>query len=162
MLVAVPTLKQPRTSALTYLILEDTIGLSMLIPVPTLKQPRTCALTYLILEDTIGLSILVAVPTLKQLCTSALTYLILEDTIGLSMLVAVPTLKQVCAWAVGTDIPDPGGHNRVEHVGCCAHPETAVEGVAGAPAAGLSAPQICTVQHHHYRDTVTRFYCPIF
>ena len=78
------------------------------------------------------------------------------------MLVAVPTLKQVCAWAVGTDIPDPGGHNRVEHVGCCAHPETAVEGVAGAPAAGLSAPQICTVQHHHYRDTVTRFYCPIF
>ena len=106
------------------------------------------------------------------------------------MLVAVPTLKRVCAMRIGTDIPDPGGHNRiehvgccahpeaathirtnlpdpgghnrVEHVGCCAHPETAVEGVAGAPAAGLSAPQICTVQHHHYRDTVTRFYCPIF
>ena len=42
------------------------------------------------------------------------------------MLVAVPTLKQLCTCALRNNIPDPGEHNRVEHVGRCAHPEAAM------------------------------------
>ena len=98
----------------------------MLVAVPTLEQLCACALTYLILEDRIGLSMLVPVTTLKQRCACTIIYLILEDTIGLSMLFAVPTLKQLCTCALCNNIPDPGGHNRIEHVGRCAHPEAAM------------------------------------